>query len=273
MLKQRVITALILAPLVVLATLALESPWFAVVAGAVFCLGAWEWAVLAGLGKVSAAIYAGALAAIFAGMYPWIGGAGPYSEIILGAGLLWWLAALLMVVGYPAGRRIWERSQILRLVAGTLILVPAWGALVGLHMLAAPGFALLLMFLVSVADIGAYFAGKRFGRHKLAPRVSPGKTWEGFGGAITVTIATAGVGAWALGVADSLLAAFIGLCIVTVAVSVLGDLVESMFKRLVGAKDSSGLLPGHGGILDRIDSLTAAAPVFAAGIYFLGVGQ
>lgn len=264
---------MILAPLVILATLALDSPWFAAVAAAVFCLGAWEWAALAGLGRASSAVYAVALAAVFAGIYPWIGAPGPQSEVVLGAGLLWWMVALAMVVGFPAGRHIWERSQILRLAAGILILVPSWGALVGLHLLGAPGFALLVMLLVSFADIGAYFAGKRFGRHKLAPRVSPGKTWEGFAGAIAATFVTAAVGAWALGVPNSALPAFIGLCIATVAVSVLGDLVESMFKRLVGAKDSSGLLPGHGGILDRIDSLTAAAPVFAAGIYFLGVGQ
>lgn len=271
MLRQRVITALIIAPLIVWATLGLDSPWFAVVAAAVFCLGAWEWAVLAGLGKAAAVVYAVAAGAIFAGLYPWIGERGTGLEAVVGAGLLWWAIALWLVVRFPAGSRIWERSQILRLGAGMLILLPSWVALVALHALAAPGFALLVMVLVSAADIGAYFAGKRFGRHKLAPRVSPGKTWEGFGGAVAVTLITAAVGAWSLSVAGQY-AVFIALCIVTVAVSVLGDLVESMFKRLVGAKDSSGLLPGHGGILDRIDSLTAAAPVFAAGIYFLGVG-
>lgn len=272
MLKQRVITALILGPLVVWATLALESPWFAVVAAVVFCLGAWEWAVLAGLGKTAAVAYAAAIAAVFAGTYPWIGAGATGLDVTVAVGLLWWVAALLLVVRFPGGSGIWERSRTLRLGAGILILLPSWLALVALHAKAAPGFALLVMVLVSAADIGAYFAGRRFGKHKLAPRVSPGKTWEGFGGAIAVTLITAAVGAWALGVSGRHTGAFAVLCVVTVAVSVLGDLVESMFKRMVGAKDSSALLPGHGGILDRIDSLTAAAPVFATGIYYLGVG-
>jgi phosphatidate cytidylyltransferase len=271
-LKQRVITALILGPLVVWATLALASPWFAVVAAVVFCLGAWEWGVLAGLGKGVSVAYAAAIGAAFAGTYPWVGADGTALQAVLGVGLLWWVAALLLVMRFPGGSGIWGRSRILRLSAGILILFPSWLALVALHERAAPGFALLVMVLVSAADIGAYFAGRRFGKHKLAPRVSPGKTWEGFGGAVGITLITAAAGIWALGVAGAHAAAFAVLCVLTVAVSVLGDLVESMFKRMVGAKDSSALLPGHGGILDRIDSLTAAAPVFATGIYYLGVG-
>jgi len=270
-LKQRILTALIIAPLVVWATLALDTPWYAGIAAGIFCLAAWEWAALTGLNAVASIVYAVVMASVFASTYPWIG-EDSVSGSVMGAGLLWWAAALLLVMRFPGGSRIWEKSQILSLFAGILILFPSWLALTALHGRAAPGLALLVVVLVSVADIGAYFAGRRFGRHKLAPRVSPGKTWEGFAGAMAATLITASVGAWSLDVAGQDVAVFAALCLVTVAVSVLGDLVESMFKRLVGAKDSSGLLPGHGGILDRIDSLTAAAPVFAAGIYFLGVG-
>ncbi len=131
--------------------------------------------------------------------------------------------------------------------------------------------ALLVMVLVSCADIGAYFAGRSFGRHKLAPQVSPGKTWEGLLGALAVTSVVAWVAARLFLMPTEFVFNFIVLCLVTVLVSVVGDLSESMFKRMVGAKDSGGLLPGHGGVLDRIDSLTAAAPLFATGVLWLKV--
>jgi phosphatidate cytidylyltransferase len=125
------------------------------------------------------------------------------------------------------------------------------------------------MVLVSFADIGAYFAGRAFGRRKLAPRVSPGKTWEGLGGAVALTLAIAFGAARLLAIPDAVLLGFLAVCLVTVLASVVGDLTESMFKRMAGAKDSGHLLPGHGGVLDRLDSLTAAAPVFALGLIWL----
>jgi len=150
----------------------------------------------------------------------------------------------------------------MRLAMGLWVLLPTW---VGFSVLRESGAAWLLFVLLLVwgADIGAYFVGRALGRHKLAPRVSPGKTWEGVAGGLMVTALLAIVFAsWqSLGVAGGLML-MLATAVVTL-VSVLGDLLESMLKRHRGIKDSSQLLPGHGGVLDRVDSLTAAVPLFA----------
>jgi phosphatidate cytidylyltransferase len=152
-------------------------------------------------------------------------------------------------------------------VAGLVVLVPAWLALSQLHA-HNPLFMLFLLLLVVAADVGAYFAGRRFGRHKLAPRVSPGKTWEGVGGGVVGATIVAIIGALWLHMPFLL---FIALCVVVVFASIVGDLTESLFKRHAGLKDSGNLLPGHGGVLDRVDSITAAAPVFLVGLQALGL--
>jgi phosphatidate cytidylyltransferase len=161
-------------------------------------------------------------------------------------------------------------NSLLAALAGPLVLAPTWLALSSLHRVAdhGPMLVLFLLVLVFAADVGAYFGGRAFGRLKLAPRVSPGKTWEGVigGFAAAGVIATVGARWFALPVP-----AFLALCAAVVSLSIVGDLTESMFKRHVGLKDSSKLLPGHGGILDRIDSISAAAPVFALGMMWMGV--
>lgn len=156
-------------------------------------------------------------------------------------------------------------------ITGLLVLIPAWTGLVWIHQLdRGPYLVLSLLILIWIADSSAYFAGRRWGRHKLAPAVSPGKTREGAYGALAgglcwgVTLAFWYAPTGGLGIGLVL------LCLVTVLASIIGDLYESLIKRERGLKDSGALLPGHGGILDRIDSLTAAAPVFALGLYVLG---
>jgi phosphatidate cytidylyltransferase len=160
----------------------------------------------------------------------------------------------------------------LRALAGDLILVPAWGALVALHGQEphGPAWVLFLAALVWLADIGAFFAGRRWGRRKLAVRVSPGKSWEGVAGGVLAALAGAAVAVVLAGEPLHQVPILFVLVVVTVAASVLGDLTESLFKREAGLKDSGGLLPGHGGVLDRIDSLLAAAPVFVLGLVWLG---
>jgi phosphatidate cytidylyltransferase len=269
-LKLRVLTALVLTPLVIFATLALPHSGFAFVLALVFAMGAWEWAGLSGLSATGRLGYAGLLAALFAIAYTLMTVGSDWALVLLGLGLVWWGIALVLVLRFPAGANFWSGSPVARSLAGLAVLVPAWIGLLMLHQISTY-FALLVMVLVSFADIGAYFAGRAFGRHKLAPSVSPGKTWEGLAGALAVTAIIGFAAARLMPLPPNLTLSFVLLCLATVLVSVVGDLVESMFKRVVGAKDSSHLLPGHGGVLDRMDSLTAAAPMFAVGVHWLKV--
>ncbi|MDR2308653.1 MAG: phosphatidate cytidylyltransferase [Paucimonas sp.] len=260
MLKQRIITALILLPIALGGFFLLNGGDFALFIGFVVTLGAWEWARLAGLMAqplriAYAAVVAGALMLLYVlpELAPWV----------LGASVIWWALATWLVLTYPRSNELWS-SAACRLLIGLLVLLPAWQGLVLLkHWPLGNGLILAVMVLVWAADIGAYFSGRAFGRRKLAPQVSPGKSWEGvYGGLLVSLLITLGVGLvrdWSIG---QLLLGLLGASIVVMS-SVVGDLTESMFKRREGIKDSSNLLPGHGGVLDRIDSLTAAVPMFA----------
>jgi len=263
-LKTRVITALILAPIAIGGIFFLPPLGFALFTGVMITLGAWEWANMAGMSKPAARIgYAGLVAAVLFLLYE------PHS-LVLWLALVWWGICLLLVRSYPTGSNVWSPVPV-RALMGLCVLVPAW---VGLNQLRTGSFQfgsidnnllliLYVFFIVWVADIGAYFAGRAFGKAKLAPRVSPGKSWAGVWGGLAAVSVLAVVAAWLAdaGVRDGGL--LIVASLLTGAVSVLGDLLESMLKRFRGIKDSSQLLPGHGGIMDRIDSLTAAIPVFA----------
>jgi phosphatidate cytidylyltransferase len=151
-------------------------------------------------------------------------------------------------------------------VAGVIVLAAPWVAFMALRDEFGPAYVLFLFLLVWIADIGAYFAGRRWGRRKLAVTISPGKTWEGALGAGMAALMFALAGAAVLGV-GARWPWFVAICMVTVGFSIVGDLFESMLKRQCGMKDSGTLLPGHGGVLDRVDSLTAAAPIFLLGLY------
>lgn len=268
MLKQRVITALILAPLALWGIWSLPSSIFALVMAIIFSLGAWEWTQLSGLHKgLGRAIYVIVVAALMYGIFQLLGQHENWSVTILVIAVVWWSLALMTVLSYPNSGAVWH-SAATRGVAGAMILLPAWAALVVLHREYGPGYVILLFLLIWGADTGAYFAGRAFGKHKLAARVSPGKTWEGVIGGMLLALAVALGATYWLEPAGQL-ASFLVLVALTVAISVLGDLAESLFKRIADVKDSGGLLPGHGGVMDRIDSLTAAAPVFTLGLIWL----
>jgi phosphatidate cytidylyltransferase len=261
MLKQRIITALILLPIALCGFFLLEGASFALFIGLVVVLGAWEWARLAGFGAQSMRVgYAVIVAALLFLLYlmpalaPWV----------LVAAVIWWVVATYLVLTYPSSSEHWA-SAACKLVIGLLILLPAWQGLVLIKQWELGNWLILaVMVLVWGADIGAYFSGKAFGKRKLAPKVSPGKSWEGvYGGLLASLLITAVVGVFRGWTGSQFLLGLLGAAIV-VFISVVGDLTESMFKRQSGIKDSSNLLPGHGGVLDRIDSLTAAIPVFAA---------
>ncbi|PKM23707.1 MAG: phosphatidate cytidylyltransferase [Gammaproteobacteria bacterium HGW-Gammaproteobacteria-13] len=269
MLKQRIITALVLLPFALGGFFLLDGALFALFIGAVVSLGAWEWARLAGFtAQVQRVAYAALVAALLFGLYllpalaPWV----------LLLGVVWWAAATFLVLGYPASSRYWTQAPV-RLLIGLLILLPAWQGLVLFKQWPEANWLILaVMVLVWGADIGAYFAGRRFGKRKLAPQVSPGKSWEGvFGGLLATLLICLAVAIYRDWSFAGLLLGLLGTAVV-VLISVVGDLTESMFKRQSGVKDSSNLLPGHGGVLDRIDSLTAAIPVFAALLWLAGWG-
>jgi len=264
-LRQRVGTALALAALVI-GILFWMPPAAAVAAVAVVVLlGAWEWAGFAGLATATQRI--GYVVGIgVAAWVAWRVTAEPAGlALFLRVTALWWLSAALWVAfgsrhggHYAAG------------LAGFAVLVPAAIGLGRLALVQSHGQMLLffLIVLIAAADVGAYFGGRAFGRHKLAPLVSPGKTWEGFFAGVLGAGFAAWAGAWFFG---QPLLPWLAVCVLVALVSVVGDLVESMFKRHVGLKDSGGLLPGHGGVLDRIDSFTAAAPTFLLGLQLIGV--
>ncbi|AEV61167.1 phosphatidate cytidylyltransferase [Pseudomonas ogarae] len=260
MLKQRIITALILLPIALGGFFLLKGAGFALFIGLVVTLGAWEWARLAGFPAQSARVaYAAAVAVMLFIMYV-VPGLGPW---VLGAAVLWWATATFLVLTYPRTTHHWANAAT-KLVIGLLILLPAWQGLIWIKQGPLGNWQIMaVMVLVWGADIGAYFSGKAFGKRKLAPKVSPGKSWEGvYGGLALSLVITTVVGFVRDWTVAQLLMGLIGAALI-VFVSVVGDLTESMFKRQSGIKDSSNLLPGHGGVLDRIDSLTAAIPVFA----------
>lgn len=268
MLKLRIVTAAVLIGLLGLILFVLPASWAMGAFGAVAGIGAWEWARFGGLARVPARLaYAASIALL------WLAGCYLTSDVhsllvMLGLACAWWSAAFLWLVLAPD-----RHPRGLTLLCGALVLVPAAVALSRLEIssrgdVRGPVLVLWLLLIVFASDIGAFFAGRAFGRRKLAPRVSPGKTWEGAMGGLAATALVA----WAAAAHYDLpWLPCIGFGCAVGIFSVIGDLTESMFKRAAGLKDSGALLPGHGGMMDRIDSITAAAPLYALGLFGSGV--
>lgn len=275
MLIQRILTALLLTPLAVLIIL-LPERWtavFALIVGVVFLAAQWEWTRLAGLrAPLGRALMLLATAVVLVAL--WLGRdvAGLWPAVIA-AGVAGWAASLLWLRRYSFAAAPSRENRAFKLVAGMLVLVPAWVALVRVHGSEPDGrwWTLLALVLVWAADTGAYFSGRAFGRRKLAPRISPGKTWAGVYGALCAgALVAAGFG-WLLQARGASLAGLVLLGLCTVVASIVGDLLESLMKRHADIKDSGALFPGHGGLLDRLDSVFAALPVFVAGLLLLGL--
>lgn len=269
MLKQRILTALIIAPLALWGLFGLSSDHYVLFVSAIVLVGSWEWANLSGVSSSGRLIYPLVMALALLGLNDIR--SAELDLMILYAAAPAWLAALWFVTQYPKNA-LWK-SVPARLAIGFAVLVPCWVGFVELRTSPWLGKEALLYILLMVwcADIGAYFAGRRFGKAKLAPKVSPGKSWAGVYGGLLATSALA-VGCalyWDLSSSDMVTLLLITLLVT--AVSVLGDLFESMVKRHRGMKDSSQLLPGHGGIMDRIDSLTAAVPLFVLSLKLTGL--
>jgi phosphatidate cytidylyltransferase len=260
-------------PLVILGVLYLPAYAFAVVVALAMLLAAWEWSALVPLqtplGRIG---YLAATVATIALAW-WWADSETFVNTVLWLAMAWWLFALFWLSRPALGQEFNAVHSGAKLVLGLGVLTSTWLALVVLHSRPdqGPHWVLYVLVLVWVADSGAYFVGKTLGRNKLAPAISPGKTWEGVFGALLASGVFAFAYATMLELYGTDFSSFILVCIVTVLFSVAGDLLESLLKRQRGVKDSGRLIPGHGGILDRIDSLLAAGPVFLLGMRWIGL--
>ena len=260
MLKTRIVTALVSLVLIGVVLFAVPAQYAEWLIGLLLIAGAWEWSGFLGLSAAAARVaYTAAIGACIALVYFVVPETTP---LILQIACVWWMIAFFWNLRFPTAI-----PHPVRWVCGLLVIVPLFAALILLFRLGLE-YLLFTLLIVWAADAGAYFAGKGFGRVKLAPAISPGKTWEGvIGGLLLVGALAVAVGVWR----DLNVAVFLPFCLAVAALSVVGDLTVSMFKRTAGVKDSGSLFPGHGGVLDRIDSVAAAAPLFALGVGWLGL--
>ncbi len=266
MLLTRVITAVVLLAALLASVFLLSERQMYLLLGAGALVGAWEWSRLCGLQETALRVgYIGGVAmalivlAVFAGMLTTPDWAR--IKLLVGVSCLLWLPATLWIIWYPRGVWLW-RARWARCLMGLWLLASTWLALSALRSVADGEWVLLyLVLLVSMVDIGGYFAGNWWGSVKMLPAVSPGKTWVGLAGGILAGAAFALLFWWLRD--RSLLWTMLALSVAIGVLSVLGDLLESMVKRHEGVKDSGQWLAGHGGLLDRVDSLTAAGAPFA----------
>lgn len=302
MLVQRILTALVLATVVILAVFQLPAIYFSLFIAVIALGGAWEWLSLTGVEKLTKKLlFLAALVLPMLGVTYWtvflelLSDAMEWPEIkdysdalewLVIAPVLFWLLAMIVIRQAAPQLMAMEFKPRFQAFAGWLVLLSAWMFLTKLRAYYGPGMVLYFLILIWFADISAYFAGKMWGKDKLAPEISPGKTLQGMYGAL-VSAVVCGIGFYVYGkltsedaseakegalryLDDSVFTDMLILSVFTVLVSIYGDLFFSLVKRRKGVKDSGNLLPGHGGILDRVDSIVAAAPFFYAGILLIG---
>jgi phosphatidate cytidylyltransferase len=268
MLAQRILTVAVLLPLFLAALFLLANLVWSLLLAAILAIAAYEWARIGGLQQWVSVAYA-ALVAGLAGAVAlsehaaWLSHPFIYTapgKFLYALCLVFWLAIAPAWLAYR-----WQvRNRLLMALIGLLVLLPFWHALVWLQL--QPARLLCVLGVVWVADTAAYFCGRAFGRHKLAPQISPGKTWEGaLGAALAVAAYWFGIVLLAPGIGGDAVSGLLLVLLMT-AVSIEGDLFESWMKRVAGVKDSGTLLPGHGGLLDRVDALTSTLPL--ATLYF-----
>ncbi len=259
-LRARVLTALVLGVLLVAAVLGLPGIYTQWLVGAAMLAGAWEWSLFLRPASRSARwAYVALVAIALAVAWGWTRDPASLRSFLIAA-VAWWVVALAWLVVAPG-----RGGPLSTAIAGVLALVPCGVALAELRGLEPRGASLLLFafLLIVAADTGAFFIGRRFGRIRLAPQVSPGKTWEGVFGGVALAGLVALAGARWFGLPAT---GMLAIGVATAAFSIVGDLTESMFKRHTGMKDSGTLFPGHGGVLDRIDSVSAGAPLLLLGL-------
>jgi len=270
MLKQRIITAVILLPIVIAAILFLDNTYFSLFAFIpLILIGGWEWSRLILLEDEPKKrnLYMLGLIAVAACAYYF----NPFFfKLVIIIALVWWAIAFALLITYKRESTLFMHRPWIFAAAGFVVLVSAWWFLGKLHGF-NPQWVLYLILLTVIADTGAYFSGKKLGKRKLAPELSPGKTVEGALGGLVGVFLWSILGALYFHVPMNLWIYFILLSVITAIVSIAGDLFISMMKRESGFKDSGNILPGHGGILDRVDSQLAALPVFTSGLVWAGL--
>lgn len=266
MLKQRIFTALVMVA-VLLTSLSMLSPlWFSLVIMAIVVVAGWEWTNLTRIdSRLAKTCYLLVLSALLLVSSYWLGLFTEFNFQLAQTISYWavglWGVIFLWIQGYPSSAILWSPKPILAAL-GLLLLLFTWVAVAAiLHGEHGKWLLLLAIIVVALADVGGYVAGKLFGKRRLAPVISPGKTWEGFAGGVALELVLIAVLLWLM--PEQSVSALIILIIPVALYSVMGDLFESMIKRHSGVKDSSQLLPGHGGVLDRIDGFMAALPLFS----------
>ncbi len=285
MLLQRIITASVLAALIALAVFNLSSEYFSLLIGVIALIGAWEWSNLVGIQSyIKRALFLVVLVLPMLGVHFWtqaleiIALSFDWTDVRTYSGalewlvvppVLFWIVVMVVIRNAPTGVLQITMKPIYKLLIGGFVLFSVWMFLSRLKAFYGAEMMMYLLLLIWTADVFAYFIGKKFGKTKLSPDISPGKTIEGmygalFGGALCGVILSLIYGFNFLVASD-----FVLLSVLTVLISIYGDLFFSVVKRQRGVKDSGKILPGHGGILDRIDSLVAATPFFYAGILLI----
>lgn len=271
MLKQRIITASILLPLVVAGILLLPEFVFTMISLLIVIgIGGWEWAKMAGHERFQAQLlFILSLVTLAVIVYSY---SSVFFPVVMTVALGWWIIAFILMARYQQKTGFYQKNEWIFTVAAHIVLVSAWWFLTQLHAF-SPLWILYLLLLIVIADTAAYFSGKQFGIRKLAPELSPGKTIEGVMGAVAGVLVWSVVAIVYFHIPTRYWLYFVLLSILTALVSVGGDLFISMMKRESGLKDSGSILPGHGGLLDRIDSLLAALPLFTIGLMWVGLQE
>jgi phosphatidate cytidylyltransferase len=285
MLLKRIITALVLASLIALAVFTLPMEYFSLVIGLITLLAAWEWSGLAGLTSLGKRIlFLLVLILPMLGIHFWtqflelVAQATDWTDVRDYSGalewlvippVLFWILVMILIRNTPTGVLNLQLKTRYKVLIGWFILLSAWMFLSRLRSFYGPEMTMYFLILIWVADISAYFAGKKWGKTKLAPEISPGKTVAGMYGALISGLVCAVALSLIYGFQLMIASDFVLLSVLTVLISIYGDLFVSVVKRQRGVKDSGTLLPGHGGVLDRVDSLIAAIPFFYGCIYLV----
>lgn len=267
MLITRILTAIVLIPLVLSAILWMPPLPFSIITAALILVGAWEWSGLVGLSNVFTRI----LYVVFVALGFCLSVLLPEVLPLLLATLVW-IWGFIAIVNYQhKGFGAGFEWSVVRSLVGWVVLVATWVSIITLKANSdlGPNWLIIAMLIIWAADVGGYFAGRAFGKHALCSRVSPKKTWEGFAGGMVLSVVVAAVSGLFLPLSFRQYIAFLGLAFVTALFSVVGDLGVSLLKRMTGVKDSGKFFPGHGGMLDRLDSIAAATVIFVLGALFL----